>query len=210
MKIVGIGLNKTGTSTLGVCFKHWGLEHVSVHHDAFKAWQAERFDDVVNIARQYDSFEDWPWPLVYQQLDRAYPGSKFVLTKRKDPQTWYKSLCKHAQRTGPTELREVIYGFAMPQQHQAEHIEFYNAHLQSVRDYFRDRPQDLLEICWEEGDGWPELADFLGLEDPGIPLPHANPCPAGVQVRRKQPSPFKRIRRNVRAMRNRISKRIKR
>ena len=35
-------------------------------------------------------------------------------------------------------------------------------------------PDDLLEVCWENGDGWNELATFLGCELPTSPFPHAN------------------------------------
>ncbi len=29
MKVFGIGLNKTGTTTLGLCLQHWGFRHKS-------------------------------------------------------------------------------------------------------------------------------------------------------------------------------------
>ena len=173
-KIVGVGLNKTGTSTLGVCMRHWGLKHVSYDVDAFNLWRERDYAGMLGRARPFDSFEDWPWPLVYRELDRTFPGSKFILTRRKDPETWFESLRKHAELTGPTKFREVIYGHAMPHAHKEEHIRFYETHLQRVRGYFRTRPADLLEVCWEEGDGWDALSQFLGLERPNVPFPHAN------------------------------------
>ncbi len=62
----------------------------------------------------------------------------------------------------------------MPYDHKTEHVRLYEDHLESVRDYFRARPNALLEVCWEEGDGWAELAAFLDLPVPALPFPHPN------------------------------------
>jgi hypothetical protein len=178
MKVIGIGLNKTGTTTLGVCLKHWGLKHISCSKDAFDLWRREDYPSLLEWIGQYDSFEDWPWPLFYREIDKAYPDAKFILTRRKNPKSWFKSLCKHAERTGPTEFRKYIYGYEMPHGHEREHIRYYTEHNDAVRDYFKDRPRDFLEVCWEEGDGWDQLAPFLGLEKPSVSFPHANKSPS--------------------------------
>jgi hypothetical protein len=177
MKIVGIGLNKTGTTSLGVCLKHWGLRHISYDLEAFEFWRQGDWPAVLRCMEAHDSFEDWPWPLLYREIDTAFPGSKFILTRRKDPRTWFESLCKHADRTGPTDFRKPIYGYEMPHGQDEAHIRFYLAHNEAVRDYFKDRPNDFLEVCWEDGDGWAELAAFLGFEAPDWPFPHVNKSP---------------------------------
>ena len=160
MKVVGIGLNKTGTKTLGACLRKWGLRHATFNEDAFKCWCKDDFASLMKMIEAYDSFEDWPWPLIYREIDTAFPGSKFILTKRKCAETWFYSLCKHADRTGPTVYRERIYGFSMPHMHKKEHLHFYEHHIDSVRAYFKGRSNDLLEVCWEDGDGWDQLASF--------------------------------------------------
>lgn len=177
MKIVGVGLNKTGTSTLGVCMKHWGMKHMSCSREALELWHTRDFEALLRWVENCDSFEDWPWPLLYREIDAAFPGTKFILTRRKDPAIWFKSLCKHADRTGPTDFRKRIYGHAMPHKFREEHIEFYLRHNDGVRQYFRDRPGDFIEVCWEQGDGWEALSGFLGLPCPKIPFPHANKTP---------------------------------
>ena len=50
----------------------------------------------------------------------------------------------------------------------------YEEHERGVREYFRERPGDLLvmDIC--AGDGWEKLCPFLGLPAPPAPFPHAN------------------------------------
>lgn len=174
MKIFGIGLNKTGTTTLGVCLQQLGYRHTSSNLELTRCLGRGELEPVLAFADRYDSFEDWPWPLLYRELDQRYPGSKFILTTRRDAETWLRSLKNHATLTGPTDFRRVAYGHDMPHGHEAEHIERYERHNREVREYFRDRPEDFLEVCWETGSGWKELGAFLGREVPDLPLPHTN------------------------------------
>ena len=177
MKIIGIGLNKTGTKSLGACMRHWGLKHVSCSEEAFRYWRSGNYIELLKWVDKFDSFEDWPWPLFFKLIDENFPGAKFILTKRIDAETWFESLCRHADRTGPTDFRKYIYGYEMPHEHKDHHVKIYENHLASVRDHFRSRPSDLLEVCWEDGDGWGELSGFLGFECPVSRFPHENRNP---------------------------------
>ena len=98
-----------------------------------------------------------------------------MLTLRKDPQTWYRSLCKMAVRMGPlSDFEKHIYGFAMPQGRQREHLEFYERHNREVAEYFADRPDKLIAICWDEGDPFQRLAEFLNQPADGYSPPQLN------------------------------------
>ncbi len=175
MKVVGIGLNKTGTKSLRGCLLHWGYNHFTFDLDSFHQYQRGDYDALWQTMRTHDSFEDWPWPLLYREIDAEFPGTKFILTVRKNPKVWFASLCKMAVRLGPlTDYEQHIYGYAMPHGHKDEHIQFYEAHNQAVEAHFKDRPEQLLKVCWENGDGWQELADFLGKPVPDQPFPHIN------------------------------------
>ena len=175
MKIIGVGLNKTGTKTLGECFRILSYErHITCNEVAFNLWRQGKTDELMKIATIYSTFEDWPWPLLYSDFDKHFPGSKFILTTRKDPEVWYKSLCNHALQTGPTEFRKAIYGEYMPQSDKDKHIRFYETYNQTVREYFRGRSQDFLEVCWEDGDEWNTLCNFLNQPIPDVPFPHTN------------------------------------
>jgi hypothetical protein len=177
MKIIGVGLNKTGTKSLGASLKKLGFRHLEWSPEAFSLYRAHGFAGLLDILDRYDSFEDWPWPLVYRDIDSALPGCKYILTLRNSAETWYRSLCKHAGRTGPTPIREYVYGYAMPDENRQAHIDYYETHNAAVRDYFRERPDDLVEVCWENGDGWREIAAFLGMHAPDSPFPHENRSP---------------------------------
>jgi hypothetical protein len=174
MKVFGIGLNKTGTKTLGVCLNQLGYAHKSVDRPAFELFKKGDINGLFNIIDKYDSFEDWPWPLIYKEVDEKYPDSKFILTIRKTPESWFKSLCRHADYTGPTEFRKHIYGYEMPRKHKQHHLDFYDKHVKDVTDYFKSQPEKLLIVCWENGDGWEKLSSFLGFDCPNVPLPHTN------------------------------------
>lgn len=174
VKVFGIGLNKTGTTTLAQCLQHFGYRHATSNLELTRLVERNDIEPVLRFAEAYDSFEDWPWPLIYRQLDERFPGSKFILTTRKSGDVWLGSLKKHALLTGPTEFRRIAYGYPSPDGRDAEHLARYQQHNDEVRRYFSDRPQDFLEVCWETGSGWTELAGFLGHAVPDAPLPHSN------------------------------------
>lgn len=175
-KVFGIGLNKTGTTTLGECLKVLGFSHASRSRKLLEDVRVRNdLTDVFRTVDRFDSFEDWPYPLIYRELDERYPNSKFILTVRKDKFIWLESLKKHSLRTRPlSHSRALAYGFHYPFGHEREHVDLYEHHNKKVVEYFEDRASDLLVLCWENGDGWPELCAFLGRDQPDLPLPHAN------------------------------------
>lgn len=175
-KIFGIGLNKTGTSALGSCGRILGLRCVS-HQQQLLADYVFRNDlsKMLDIVNNNDLFEDTPWHMVYKQLDQYYPGSKFILTVRRSEEAWIESFKKHCLRKDPTSLSEkLVYGFNYPQNHEEHFIEQYRNHNNDVRTYFKGRERDLLEVCWEKGDGYKEICEFLGYNIPKNPFPHIN------------------------------------
>ncbi|MCO6453597.1 MAG: hypothetical protein J5I90_22635 [Caldilineales bacterium] len=167
-------MNKTGTTTLAVCLKRLGFKHTSYSLDLLRHVKRGEWEPVWAVSDAFDSFEDWPWPLTFKEMDERYPYARFILTVRKDSETWISSLLKHAERTGPTQMRELVYGYAMPQGHEAEHIAIYEAHNLAVADHFADRPEKLLTLCWETGSDWADLGQFLQMEVPDESIPHAN------------------------------------
>ncbi|MEM7305483.1 MAG: sulfotransferase family protein [Planctomycetota bacterium] len=173
-KVLGVGWHKTGTSTLGACLVQLGLTHAAFDSDGFALYRRGDVGRLLDFMEGVQSFQDWPWALLYREADRRFPDAKFVLTTRTSSEAWLGSLLRHAEH-GPTEVRRALYGHAMPHGHEAEHVARYERHNAEVRAYFRDRPGKLLEVCWEDGDGWRELADFLGLPCPDAPFPHVNP-----------------------------------
>lgn len=178
-KVIGIGLNKTGTKTLKRYLEGWGLRHRSFELDAFQLYRAGRIDELLQSMEPFDSFGDWPWPLIYREIDARFPDARFILTTRKDSETWFRSLCNMAVRMGPLDdFERHVYGHAMPQGQRRDHVEFYERHNSEVREHFAGRAGKLLELCWENGDTVEKLAAFLNLEAPDIGPVHVNRSPA--------------------------------
>ncbi|MEE2691200.1 MAG: sulfotransferase [Pseudomonadota bacterium] len=175
-KIFGIGLNKTGTSSLGAAGGLLGLR--------CKTWDRRLFQNAIvdgerellwETIDRYDVFEDFPYPLLYEEIDARYPGSAFILTRRSDPQAWLRSLKAHAMRARPSSrTHKIVYGFQYPHGREQAFLDFYERHNEKARRYFAARPADFLEIAWEEEKDWRRLCGFLGAAAPDAPLPRAN------------------------------------
>lgn len=176
MKIFGVGLNKTGTTSLGRALEILGFKgHASADLGLTKMWKDGNLSQIFEVAEQNEIFEDWPWPLLYRELEAKFPEAKFILTIRKSPEIWYDSLCKHSLKTGPTDFRKLIYGSYMPQGLKNEHISFYNGHIREVTSYFQERRKnDFVKLCFEDGDGWDVLCPFLGIKKPNSTFPKLN------------------------------------
>jgi hypothetical protein len=178
MKVIGVGLNKTGTKTLRAYLTKMGYKHHTYDLPLFKEYRKGNLEAIFKVMEEYDSFEDWPWPLMYKEIDERYPDAKFILTFRKSPEVWYKSLCKMAVRMGPlSNFEKYIYGYSMPQGRKKEHIDFYNKYNQEVEEYFKDRPEKLIKICFGTGDSGKEIAHFLNRPEVEISNPHRNKSP---------------------------------
>lgn len=177
-KVFGIGWAKTGTTTLGQCFRTLGYDHQGQNLALIERMMRGSAERAMQIAGEKQSFEDWPWPLLYRELDAAFAGSRFVLTTR-DPGRWLSSYRAMLTAEGaPTpqmaSIRQYIYGFDVATASDDELMARFCLHDTEVREHFRHRPSDLLVVDWERGDGWAQLCGFLDVAVPEEPFPHLN------------------------------------
>lgn len=126
------------------------------------------------LIAEYDAFQDNPWPIIYQEIDKKYPGSKFILLLR-DSDSWIKSQVKHFGKR-KTSMRQWIYGdkYGFPEGNEDLYLKRYNDHNIGVVNYFRKRKDDLLVMDLMKGDGWDFLCPFLGVDVPKIAFLHVN------------------------------------
>jgi len=175
-KIFCIGFQKTGTTSLHAALSRLGYRTAAV---VGRDWTAERLAAegaalCIETAKDFDAAEDMPWPVFFRELDAAYPGSKFILTVR-DGERWFASIENHFGDCAD-EMQAFVYGrdAASPRGNRARYLEIHETHERAVRAHFADRPQDLLVMDLERGDGWRELCGFLGARVPDEPFPAKN------------------------------------
>jgi len=176
MKILYLGYPKTGTSTFGTMCEVLGYKLYENDLELQKAWNRKEYDRLWEVADNYDVFEDTPWPYTYKEFDKKYPGTKFVLGVRPED-SWIKSLVYQSLRGTPEHRRDIAdgyeheFGIRYLVLHEEELLEKYRTHNQNVRDYFKDRPNDFIEMSYWNGDGWEKLCKFLNKPVPNLPMP---------------------------------------
>ncbi len=171
-KVFCIGFHKTGTSSIGHALNLLGYRVAGMFDIATFTDGNDTLKRAIQLARSYDSVQDNPWPLFYCELDAAYPGSKFILTVR-EPQSWYGSVVRHFGEN-ETPMRRWIYGVGAPAGHRDIYVDRFNTHYDQVREHFRSRPDDLLEINFKAGDGWDAIGRFLDTKTPKGAFPKLN------------------------------------
>jgi hypothetical protein len=181
MKVFGIGLPKTGTKTLAQCFEALHFKHRSFDMELAAEVKRGPLEGVLAEAEKFETFEDWPWFLIYQELDRTFPGSKFILTLRKNAATYVESLRKHHERQGirnegfaKPPWWDDVFGFPPNRWDYDRSAANYERHRLEVLEYFESRPDDLLVVCWENGDAWESICRFLDRPRPSRSFPHEN------------------------------------
>ncbi len=181
-KVFGVGLSKTGTSSLAIALRQLGYRHKSFDALLLADYRKGDLSRLFRITDKYESFEDWPFPLAFREImDRYGANARYVLTVRSSADAWLRSYVAHADRkgAGSAELRKLAYGYEHPRGFENEHIRYYEQHNEAVRAAIQTRElfDRFAELCWERGDGWGQLARLIGREAPMRPFPHANRRP---------------------------------
>ena len=178
-KIFGIGLSKTGTTSLYAALHDLGYRSGTFGH--LKELGLEdwfRGDFGYDYLEGFDALTDLPIGSFFPQLDKRYPGSKFILTIR-DLDSWLAS-CERQFAKRP----EPLSGFVRDVRMAAYSSAFFNeerfrythaTHRTNVEWYFLSRSSNLLifDICGAEA--WSKLCNFLDREIPQIPFPNVKP-----------------------------------
>lgn len=95
-KVFGIGLSRTGGTSLSNALTQLGLSAVHFPADSTTRKEIVNYLDrggdwlELSILSDYDAISDTPICCVYRGLDAAYPNAKFVLTVR-DEASWLRS-----------------------------------------------------------------------------------------------------------------------
>jgi len=169
MKVVGIGLPKTGTTSLHAALTILGYK--CIHHPVAYHGQImlngnytppKGYNAMVNTAEDF-----------YPILASMFPDCKFVLTTR-DINRWLASWAKKDQLFEEQEKlqrldRIRVFGTCRFVPKKFKSVFVNHTHL--VEEYFEDSDR-LLVLSLEDHDKWRSLCDFLGKSVPDIPYPH--------------------------------------
>ena len=171
-RIFGIGMHKTATTSLNAALKILGFDaaHWQDAHWAKAIWEEMMASGRSHTLERHYALSDLPITILYEKLDKAYPGSKFILTKRSE-EAWIRSVRNHwdheknpfrsAWSTDPFthQIHKLVYG---QKGFDAEiMLARYRRHNSEVQEYFKDRSNDLLVMEMDAPAGWPELCTFL-------------------------------------------------
>lgn len=199
-KVFCVGAGKTGTTSLEVFFRSLGFRvgDQAKGELLLQDWAARNFAPIISLARSAQFFQDLPFncPDTFQAMDTAFPGSKFILSVRDDPEQWYVSLTRfHTKLLGrgrlPTaaDLREfpyrykgwilesliLVYGVAEDEPYRKDIlINAYERHNAAVKKYFTHCSASLLVVNVAEPDTAQRIIEFVGLPYQGEQIPHLN------------------------------------
>ena len=201
-KVFVIGLNKTGTTTMAKALRDLGFivasEKEAKH--LFRAWASRDFNPIIEFCKSAQAFQDSPFsfPDTFIALDRAYPGSKFILTVRGDEHEWYRSITRfHSKLWGsgdgapptksqlqnavnsykgrPWEVNQALFKTPEDDPYNEDILKsFYIEYNNSVIDYFKNRPENLLVVNVANQDSYERFVDFLGVTSTVSSFPWEN------------------------------------
>lgn len=96
-KVFGIGLPRTGTTSLTHALTILGYRTIHSPHDRISRREISEYlrgnaDEIqLTVLQSHDALSDIEVCAIYQGLDRAYPGSRFILTVR-EKSAWLDSI----------------------------------------------------------------------------------------------------------------------
>ncbi len=165
MKIFGIGIGRTATSSLSYALMQLG----------FKTWHAPariNRDNIQNYTNKFDALTDL-WSVTnmdYKEIYKLYPNAVYILTIR-DTEPWLKST-KYYKKLG--RISRLIPGYEeMQNKIKLISKDYYENYNKNVLEFFKDKPEKLLVMNITKGDGWDKLGKFFKIETPSLePFPH--------------------------------------
>jgi tetratricopeptide (TPR) repeat protein len=186
-KIFGIGLSKTGTTSLAAALTALGFYTLDWFNPLTRKLMS---DDDLHL---FEAFTDTPVCANFEKYYFMFPNSKFVYTVRPF-ESWKESIENHGlrfyghrnfedARKGVAHSDTVHFGvdfsniFSSLYFNHKSYEDAYHVYDQRVRRFFQDKPKDrFLEFDVAAG-GWAELCAFTDRPKPSTPFPWLNRKP---------------------------------
>jgi hypothetical protein len=178
LHVFGVGLPKTGLTSLARLMKTIGCDAGGREGQARRAFFIdEDYQKVLALYEMGRFFSDGPTCLMYKLIYEKYGRSgRFILTVRRDADTWFASLKRHNLYAGVKNKHRWIFGRFYPHGFDDELKAYYERHNAEVAAYFAERGASdlLLTLCCDEADALQKVSDFLGVEFPVAEFPKEN------------------------------------
>ena len=182
--IFNIGFNRCGTTSLTEALKILGYNtlHFSIDGSIWNEDDSNQIESVIRTNQNndkklfkglhddYQAFTDFFGEYYYQVLYRQYPNSKFILTTR-PVEDWIVSVIKMEKK----QRRSSYTTEENTKKRIIELVNHYFNYKKEIKDFFKDKPNTLLQMDIPSGDGWEVLCTFLSKPIPkNIPFPNLN------------------------------------
>ena len=118
----------------------------------------------ISILSKFQAFSGFSLWYNYKLLDKLFPGSKFILPTCRFEADWKNRMSKlgftNYKQNGSTKryINELVR-------------EKHEIHVNEVREYFKNRSEDLLVVDTEYSSSWDDICKFLDKDQPIKELP---------------------------------------
>jgi hypothetical protein len=187
-KVFGIGLSRTGTTSLTEALRILGYD--AFHFDSPEGKILD-WPDFYKVEAATDTSVCVHFPALY----RTFPNALFVYTTRKVSE-WKTSIQNHFNSESPKQTcidqfnKSYVQGSKRKfYAHNSYHINMihstlyggcptweqaYSRYEGAVYSFFSNEDKRLLKFNLTGGDGWHKLCSFLDAEVPAQPFPHSH------------------------------------
>ena len=193
--VFNIGFYKSGTCSLaaalnmlGIPTLHWEHEGRKVYttlHETIEKNKQNNRKLFYGLDNTYQGFSDFKGERYFRELYAQYPNSKFILTIRpledwlRSVERWESKRLLHKKLATAIKRNDVKKAKHYRNQlktsfNKKVKIRHYRRYKKEIRKFFKDKPDQFLELRICEGEGWPELCSFLNLDQPNVDFPRKN------------------------------------
>lgn len=208
MKVIVASMPKCGTKTLAAALRELGytvydaMEHYQYHTNEWEKIYAggATTQDIYRMYKDVDAVTDVPAMGIWEEISRAFPDAKIILTERENDEVWLKSFMKQMEyaqnwvpylatkisslntqfvRLATTAVRtfsgcdaNTYFSLPTPKMIPNDMLfkNWYRRHNAHVK---QAAPKGQL-LVFDMKSGWGPLCEFLGKPVPSTPFPHRN------------------------------------
>lgn len=176
--VFNIGFNKSGTTSLTEALIILNIHslHYFVSNNNKTTLEKIIKRNIKNnnkiftsLDQEFRGFSDFSGQKYYKLLDSQYPNSKFILTTRPFLD-WFNSYTKHKMKVEPEEYKTNL----LSKETHINAVKRYYDGSAEIKNFFKNKPDQFLEMKICEGEGWETLCPFLGVDIPNVPFPYLN------------------------------------